>query len=212
MKDLTGMFPYLAVPGMTLSLLLIFSIAFGITYALRAKTLLHRLRNTYTFPMLLVDLNILIWTLVALWRIHAGDVSVSPFMLQSPSTELLAFLLAFAGLWMLDALVKFFRINLKTFAPTRWTVWFALGSAVFGALEEIVWRAYVLNAIGGAKGLVLSSLGFGLHHLGSSLPHALFAFCGGLILGGVYLKTGGFWGVFFAHGTFNFAILWRQRA
>ncbi len=216
MKSTFNIWPYIAVVGMTLSLFGLFSISYFLAYTLASSrnpllisfgnTLLTALK-TFWFPMLLVSLNIALWAVISYWRIGEGDLIFNPFTFRGFRTELLAFSLAFLGLWILRASVRFLGLNIHTFSPKRWTLFWAFEHAIFGSLEEITWRAYVLNAIGGVWGLIISSFGFGLHHLGSSWQHALYAFVAGLIIGGVYMNTGAFWGVFFAHGFYNFTAI-----
>jgi len=208
------LWPWLTVIGMTLSLYGLFSVVAISSHILAATKnprlvltgmlLLFALNWTFWFPMLIVSLNIVLWAVISYWRIKSGDVAFNPFLLKGFREEVLTFAIAFTGLWLLNLTVKLSGLQVHTFRPERESLFWAFEGALFGSLEEITWRAYVLNAIGGVWGLLASAFGFGLHHLGSSWQHALYAFIAGLILGGVYMKTGAFWGVFFAHGLYNF--------
>ncbi|WP_456389127.1 CPBP family intramembrane glutamic endopeptidase, partial [Hydrogenimonas sp.] len=75
-------------------------------------------------------------------------------------------------------------------------------------LEEVIWRAFVLRAFGmGIKGLLISSIFFGLHHIGISLKNFVFATLSGVILGMAYILTGGsFWAVALGHVAYNLVI------
>ncbi len=209
------MWPWVTVIAMTLSLYGLFSVIAISAHILAATknprlvsiglSLLSALNKTFWFPMLIVAVNVILWAFISYWRINSGDVAFNPFVFRGLKTELFALFIAFAGLWILSLSVRFSGLKLYTFEPQRWTLFWAFEHAVVGSLEEITWRAYVLNAIGGVWGLLASSIGFGLHHLGSSWQHALYAFVAGLILGGVYMKIEAFWGVFFAHGLYNFS-------
>ena len=205
--------------GMTLVLYGLFSVVAISAHVLAATkdprlvstglSLLSALNKTFWFPMLIVSLNIGLWAVISYWRVKAGDVAFNPFLPKDFRSEVLTFAIAFTGLWLLNLSVKLSGLQVHTFHPERENLLWAFESALFGSLEEVTWRAYVLNAIGGVWGLLASAFGFGLHHLGSSWQHAIYAFVAGLILGGVYMKTGAFWGVFFAHGLYNFTgIVW----
>lgn len=202
---------WLAVLGMTLSLTVLFSIAYTLGYTVdRTGTLLRLLKSTFWLPMSIVNLNILLWAIISYWLIKSGNAPFSPFGFKGMKEELMALLIGFAGLWALNLALKGLKIEIPqlSYKPNPLV---AVDTAIFGALEEVTWRAFVLNAIGGPLGLIASSFGFGLHHLGSSWQHALVAFVAGLILGGVYMKTGAFWGGFFAHGLYNFSVvLWEM--
>ncbi len=192
---------------MTASLFFLFGVAYTVAYSFRSQIMLRFLRG-YWGTMGLVNLNILIWVLLSLWRIRSGDVPFWPFNFTGVQNEAVAFLVAFLGLYMLVALEYLTGFDTGFNPPIN--LFSVSEMAIFGSLEEVIWRAYVLNAIGGWVGWLLSSLGFALHHVGSSWRHALYALIAGLILGGVYLRTGAFWGVFLAHGLFNFSIIFRR--
>ena len=213
------MWPWVTVIAMTLSLYGLFSVVAISAHILAATknprlvsiglSLLSALNKTFWFPMLIVAVNVILWAFISYWRINSGDVAFNPFLPRDLRREVLTFAIAFTGLWLLNLSVKLFGLQVHTFHHGRENLFWAFELAVVGSLEEIIWRAYVLNAIGGVWGLLASAFGFGLHHIGSSWQHAIYAFVAGLILGGVYMKTGAFWGVFFAHGLYNFtAIVW----
>ncbi|NPB03618.1 MAG: CPBP family intramembrane metalloprotease [Thermotogae bacterium] len=191
--------------GMNLSIFTFFSLAYALAYTLRSPALL-RLVSGGNFIYVLVNLNILLWMLIATWRI-GKDLQFEPFRWKGLENEISTFIAAFFGLHLLNVLVKTFFSSIRTAPPPDSKFMHLFATPIFGALEEIIWRGYVLNSLGGPLGYVVSSVGFGLHHLGSSWQHALFATTAGLILGAAYWKFGGLWGVFLAHGLYNLSIV-----
>ncbi len=218
MQSTLKLWPWVTVVGVPLSLLLMFALAYTLAYTLAyshihgltslGRSLLGALRARW-LPLSLVSLNIALWALISYWRVKAGDVPFNPFTFRGLRAEATALVVAFVGLWLLNLTVKLAGIHVRTFRPKSWNLLWATEHALFGSLEEVTWRAYVLNAVGGVWGLLASSFGFGLYHLGSSWQHATYAFVAGLILGGAYMITEAFWGVFLAHGLYNFSVvLW----
>ncbi len=107
-------------------------------------------------------------------------------------------------LGILNFVFNFWRVSSYNY-PRPYSSVFVFMSFVTGSiLEEVIWRGYVLRAMGsGLYGLLVSSLFFGLHHIGLSIKHFLFAAIAGLILGMTYIRTSLFWGVALGHVFYN---------
>jgi membrane protease YdiL (CAAX protease family) len=76
--------------------------------------------------------------------------------------------------------------------------------------EELVWRGFLMTAIG----LPLSSAAFALHHYHFGARHVVFAFLAGLVWGGLFLVADELWPALASHMTYN-ALAWarlRKRA
>lgn len=71
--------------------------------------------------------------------------------------------------------------------------------------EEMVWRAYLIPALG----LLASSAAFSLHHYHFGLRHVVFAFLAGLTWGGLFLLAGSLWPGVASHLVYN-ALAWRH--
>jgi membrane protease YdiL (CAAX protease family) len=76
--------------------------------------------------------------------------------------------------------------------------------------EEMVWRAFLIPALGPpAVGLPLSAAAFALHHYHFGPRHVAFSFLTGLALGGLYLLAETLWPAIVSHLMYN-ALAWRH--
>ncbi len=190
---------------MNLSIFLLFTMAYTIPRIIGRLRLLRIVAST-NFTHLVVSMNIAIWSGVALWRMGV-EMDFYPLAWKGVEAEFLTFSMAFAGLHLLRFATRVLHIEVKTADYPTVPVLKFVDIPLFGAMEEVIWRGYVLNALGGFWGYVISSAGFGFHHVGSSIGHFLWATVAGFVLGGAYLIFGGLWGVFLAHGLYNLTVL-----
>ncbi len=194
---------------MNVSIVVLFTIAYTVPRIV-GRPQLFRIASSIEFVHLVVSLNIAIWTLISLWRMYV-ELGLLPLMWRGLEFEFVSFGVAFLGLHLLNFVTRWLNIRVGSVEPPASPVLRYLDMPLFGAMEEIIWRGYVLNALGGFTGYVVSSVGFGLHHVGSSFRHFLWATVAGFILGGVYSIFGGLWGVFLAHGLYNLTVLLMKR-
>jgi len=184
--------PWLVALGTPIGIILIFTLAYTFMYSARIpQDRIHEVISSWA--IVLIGINIAIWTVISVWRIKE-DLTFNPFQWKGYN-ELVAFLVAFLGLHILGIIRRLLDLEIPN--PVNFS--FPIGFLSFiWAFEEVIFRAYVFNAFGGILGYIISTISFGLHHIGASFQYFLYASIGGLILGGIYWKTEAFWGVFFA--------------
>ncbi|RKY99674.1 MAG: hypothetical protein DRQ10_05730 [Candidatus Hydrothermota bacterium] len=156
----------------------------------------------------IVSFNIALWgaiSFVLIWK-HFG---LSAFSLKNPLIELVEGILTAIAIGVLAVFFRFWKTKTSRKVPlpedsARTAIHYGIDSV----LEEVIWRAFVLRAFGmGIKGLLISSIFFGLHHIGLSLKNFVFATLSGVILGMAYILTGGsFWAVALGHVVYNLVI------
>ncbi len=160
--------------------------------------------NDPTVARILVDFNILLWTIIALWRISKEFGSLSCLKLRDPVKAVAVGIVIALLLGVLNFVFRFWPARSYNF-PGPYSSLYAFISFLLGSiLEEVIWRAYVLRALGaGFLGLWVSSLFFGLYHLGLSFKHFVFATIAGLVFGAFYMRTELFWAVALGHVLYN---------
>ncbi len=163
--------------------------------------------NNPTVGQILVDFNISLWAIIAMWRISKEFRSLSVLKLRDPVKAVEAGIAIALLLGVLNFVFEFWPARSYNF-PGPYSSLYAFVSFLLGSiLEEVIWRAYVLKALGaGFVGLTVSSLFFGLHHLGLSFKHFVFATIAGLVFGAFYIRTGLFWAVALGHVLYNLVV------
>ena len=181
--------------GMPVALFVWFSIA----YFLKVD-----LDNPWV-ALIIVDANTLLWSVIALLKIR-DEYGLQILKFQEPVKTLLYGLLIALAIGVLNFISHFWESSkypyLRPYSSVIVFISFLIGSV----LEEVIWRAYVLRGLGfGLSGLLVSSLFFGLHHIGLSVKNFVFATLAGLIFGYVYMETSLFWAVALGHVLYNLA-------
>jgi len=120
------------------------------------------------------------------------EVLKVPFVWWGFKEYVWRFTLIFCSLWLITAVI--FSLNGNVFEVLWHGLLFA---AINSILEGILWRGLILGRIveymGEKRGLVLSSIVFGLYHLslGFSIWICLLFAVGGLYMGGLAIKSKG---------------------
>ena len=183
--------------GMPVALFIWFSIA----YFLKID-----LDNPWV-ALVLVDANTLLWFAISLYGIRKS-YGFHILKFHEPVKTLIYALIIAILIGVLNFISEFWKSSgysyLRPYSSVIVFVSFLIGSI----LEEVIWRAYVLRGLGfGLSGLLISSLFFGLHHIGLSIKNFVYATLAGIILGYVYMETSLFWAVALGHVLYNLAFM-----
>ncbi len=163
--------------------------------------------NDPTVAEILVDFNILLWGTISIIEIKK-KFGLEILGFKSPVKTILIALSAGILIGILGFFFEFWKSKAYNFPGPYSSIPIFVSFIIGSILEEIIWRAYVLRALGfGWVGLVVSSVFFGLHHIGLSFKNFIFAIMAGFILGGFYMKTSLFWGVALGHVLANILFL-----
>jgi len=133
----------------------------------------------------------------------------APFIWRGRDESVRRFMLIACSAWIAPAIVfTFLHGDLIRFMP--YALLFALVNPI---LEGVVWRGLILGRavsyVGEEQGLFLSSLAFGIYHLslGFSIWACLLIAVGGFYMGGIAVKSRGFFAATLLHICVNLALI-----